>query len=43
MKFPIKDFFTKCDLVTITEEILNKKTSFFVQRLYLLGKERIVQ
>ena len=37
MKFSIKDFFSKCDqvrrtadLVTFTEEILNE-TSFFVQ------------
>ena len=25
MKFPIKDFFSKCDKVTFTEEILNGK------------------
>ena len=38
-KFSIKDFFSKCDqickktveLVTFNEEILNGKTSFFVQ------------
>ena len=34
MKFPIKDFFSKCDqktadLVTFTEEILNGKLHFF--------------
>ena len=36
MKFPIKDFFSKCDrflpvadLVTFTEEILNEKLCFF--------------
>ena len=33
MKFSIKDFFSRisADLVTLTEEILNEKTSFFVQ------------
>ena len=28
MKFSIKDFFSKCDLVTFTEEILNGKLHF---------------
>ena len=28
MKFSIKDFFSKCDLVTFTEEILNGKSHF---------------
>ena len=28
MKFSIKDFFIKCDLVTFTEEILNGKLHF---------------
>ena len=39
MKFSIKDFSSKCDeisstadLVTFTEEILNEKLYFFVQR-----------
>ena len=28
MKFSIKDFFSKCDQITFTEEILKWKTSF---------------
>ena len=28
MKFFIKDFFSKCDVVTFTEEILNGKLHF---------------
>ena len=28
MKFSIKDFFSKCDLVTFTEVILNRKLHF---------------
>ena len=28
MKFSVKDFFSKCDLVTFTEEILNGKLHF---------------
>ena len=41
MIFSIKDFFSKCDqfpadLVTFTEEILNRKPHFFVQCLFLI-------
>ena len=28
MKFSIKDFFSKCDQITFTEEILNGKLHF---------------
>ena len=33
MKFSIKDFFSKCDLVTFTEEILNEKLHFRPMRI----------
>ena len=38
MEFSIKDFFSKCDtadLVTFTEEILNRKLHFFCVVLWL--------
>ena len=31
MKISIKDFFSKCDHITFTEEILNGKLHIFVQ------------
>ena len=35
MKFSIKDFFSKADLVTFTEEILNAKLHFLCSLQYL--------
>ena len=37
MKFSIKDFFSKCDQITITEEILNGKLHFSCSVLLFLG------
>ena len=33
MKFSIKDFFSKCDLVTFTEEILYEKLHLCAMRI----------
>ena len=46
MKFPIKDFFSKCDFLTFTEEILNGKLHFLCsvspieQRRYIIHAKR---
>ena len=46
MKFSIKDFFSKCDLVTFTSENLNGKLHFFSavqmsKMLYFLDVDKL--
>ena len=40
MKFSIKDFFSKCDLVTFTEEILNGELHFLCNDYLILSETK---
>ena len=42
MKFSIKDFFSKCDLVTFTEEILNGELHFLCNDYLILSETKSV-